>query len=421
MKPQLFRVTSGSSLLRSLALGLLLSSASASCSEEPAGPGEVEAITELPRALSAVEREILSASNRFAFSLGRELVPTRATENLFFSPLSASMLLGMVLNGADGQTYEQMRSALAFEGLTQQQINQGYSDLIDLLVELDPSVTIDLGNSVWAQMEFPVAADFIDRVRSSFGAEVANVSFGDPATLPRINKWASDATNGRIESIFDQLPPNTVMVLLNAIYFKANWTQQFDKSRTERASFTRADGSRVTADLMYLEHTLPMRRGEGVTLVELPYGGGAFSMVVALPDEGTSASDFAKTLSAEKWNTWMDQLSPGRAHVRLPRFELEWEKVLNEPLEKLGMVDAFGGGADFRRLTPGGGVWLEVVKQKSFVKVDEEGTEAAAVTGAIMPVSLPPEIRMDRPFVFVLRERLSGTILFMGVINDPTI
>jgi serpin B len=420
MKPQLLRLPSRRSRLRALGVAAALPLAAAACSEEPAGPTRVEPITELPRALSSVEREILRASNRFAFSLGRELVPAAADENLFFSPLSASMLLGMVLNGADGQTYEQMRGALAFDGLTQQQINQGYADLVDLLVGLDPSVTIDIGNSVWAQNGFPVAADFIDRVRESFGAEIANVSFADQGTLPRINRWASDATHGRIETIFDALPPNTIMVLLNAIYFKASWTEQFDRARTERAPFRRADGSTVTADLMFLDHTVRTRRGNRATLVELPYGGEAFSMVVALPDEGASASELARGLTAEGWEGWMGELSAGRAFVRLPRFELEWEKELNEPLEKLGMVDAFGGGADFRRLTPGGGVWLDVVKQKSFVKVDEEGTEAAAVTGGVMVTSLPPEIRMDRPFVFVLRERLTGTILFMGIVNDPT-
>jgi serpin B len=419
MKPQLLRVPARRSLLRTFGVAALLSLAAA-CAGEPAGPSQVEPITELPRALSAVEQEILTSSNRFAFSLGRELVPASATENLFFSPLSASMLLGLLLNGADGQTYEQMKETLAFEGLTQQQINQGYSDLIDLLVTLDPSVTIDVGNSVWAQMGFPVAADFIDRVRTSFGAEIANVNFGDQATLPRINRWASDATNGRIESIFDALPPSTVMVLLNAIYFKASWSEQFDRSRTERAPFRRADGSTVTADLMYLEHTLPVRHLPDVTLVELPYGGGAFSMVVALPDEGSSAADLAKRLTSEVWESWTAQLTPARVFVRLPRFELEWEKELNDALKRLGMLDAFGSGADFRRLTPGGGVWLDLVKQKSFVKVDEEGTEAAAVTGGVMVTSLPPEIRMDRPFVFVLRERLSGTILFLGVVNDPT-
>ena len=407
--------------LAASALAVFMTLSSGACSEEPTAPETVGPITELPRPLSAVEREILAASNRFAFSLGQGLIPADPTDNLFFSPLSASMLLGMVLNGAEGRTYEQMRGALAFEGLTQQQINQGYADLIELLLGLDPTVTIDLGNSIWAQQGFPVLPDFLDRVRSSFDAEAANVSFADPGTLPRINKWASDATRGRIETIFDELPVNTVMVLLNAIYFKASWTDQFDKALTQSAPFTRADGSRVTADRLYQDYSeLPMRRGDGVTVAEIPYGGGAFAMVVALPDAGTSTNYVLKGLTADKWNRWMSELTPGRLVVRLPKFELEWEKELNEPLQRLGMVDAFGVGADFRRLTPGGGVWLDVVKQKSFVKVDEEGTEAAAVTGGIMVTSLPPEIRLDRPFVFALRERLSGTILFMGVVNDPT-
>jgi serpin B len=413
MKPQ--------SRLCALAFAVVLPLTAGACSDEPTGPGEVGRITELPRALSAVEREILAASNRFAFALGQGLTPASPTENLFFSPLSASMLLGMVLNGADGRTYDQMRGALAFESLTQQQINQGYSDLVRLLLELDPSVTIELGSSIWAQQGFPVLPDFLDRVRTSFGAEAANVSFADPATLPRINRWASDATHGRIETIFDELPASTVMVLLNAIYFKAGWTDRFDAARTERAPFARADGSRVTADLMFLDaDSVAMRRGDGVTLVELPYGGGAFSMVVALPDPGTSASGVLKGLTAETWSRWISELTPGRAFIRLPRFQLEWEKELNAPLQKLGMVDAFGGAADFKRLTPGGGVWLDVVKQKAFVKVDEEGTEAAAVTGGVMVTSLPPEVRMDRPFLFALRERFSGTILFMGILNDPT-
>jgi serine protease inhibitor len=280
---------------------LALSLGAGACSEEPTGPQVVAPITELPRALSAVEREILGASNRFAFSLGRELVPARPTDNLFFSPLSASMLLGMVLNGADGRTYDQMRDALAFDGLSQQQINEGYADLIELLLQLDPSVTIDLGNSIWAQQGFSVLPDFLDRVRSSFDAEAGSVSFTDPATLPRINKWASDATRGRIETIFDELPANTVMVLLNAIYFKASWTDRFDAALTQSAPFTRPDGSGVTAELMYQDYSaLSMRRGDGVTVAELPYGGGAFTMVVALPDAGTSATDVLKGLTAEK-------------------------------------------------------------------------------------------------------------------------
>jgi serpin B len=360
----------------------------AACSD-PSAPA-TGPITELPRPLSTTEREVLARSNAFAFTLAGELLPEAANENLFYSPLSASMVLGMLLNGADGRTYEQIRNVLAFQNLTQEQINQGYSDLTDLLTTLDPTVTIELANSIWARNGFPVQPDFMTRVRTSFDAEAQNVDFGDPATLPRINRWASDATHGRIEEIFRELPPNVVMVLLNAIYFKANWTQQFDKARTERAPFTRPDGSRVTADLMYLDAEVPALHGATFSMVELPYGGEAFSMVVAVPAPGIPVETMVNGLNAESWNSRLGALSPGRTIVRLPRFELEWEKKLNEPLQAIGMTDAFDAGrADFRRLTPGGGVWLDLVKQKAYVKVDEEGTEAAAVTGAVIVESAP--------------------------------
>jgi serine protease inhibitor len=401
---------------------------SAACNESPSDPdapgGPVTPITELPRALSTNEQQVLTASNTFALNLGGRLLPTKGSnENLFFSPLSASMLLGMVLNGADGETYTQMQNMLAFQGLSQTQINQAYGDLIKLLLELDRSVTMEIGNSVWTQQGFPVMPDFMSRVQGAFTAEAASVNFGDPNTLTRINGWASDATHGRIEKIFDGLPASTVMVLLNAIYFKGNWTTEFDKARTESAPFTRGDGSKVNASLMYLSAPVPSSRQNGVTLVELPYGGGAFSMVVALPDANSSVDALVKGLSPTVWNGWMSALksaTPSNQIVRLPRFELKWEKLLNEPLQALGMTNAFDGRADFRRLTQGGGVYLSIVKQKSFVKVDEVGTEAAAVTGGVMVTSMPQEIRMDRPFVFVLREKLTGAILFMGVLNDPS-
>jgi serine protease inhibitor len=405
----------------------------AGCSEssDPAGPdGPVAPITELPRALSATEQQLLRGSNTFAFKLAGQLLPT-PRENLFYSPLSASMLLGMVLNGTNNRTYDQMRDALAFEGLSQEEINRGYADLIELLLELDPSVTIELANSVWAGQVYPILPDFLTRVRASFDAEAQTVNFMDPNTLGRINGWVDDKTNGRIEKILDEMPNggDLVMILLNAIYFKANWTTQFDKARTQPEPFRRGDGSTVTADLMYLDATRDTARTmsvlgkSDVTLVDLPYGGGAFSMTLALPAAGSSVNSLVAGLTSQTWNAWMTELAANRrgAIVRLPRFELEWEKELNDPLKALGMTDVFDRGrADFSRLTPQA-AYLSLVKQKSYVKVDEEGTEAAAVTiGVVAPTSAPPEIRFDRPFLFVLRERFTGTILFMGIINDPT-
>ncbi len=332
------------------------------------------------------------------------------------------MVLGMLLNGADGDTFDQIRSVLGFGGLTQEQINQGYADLTALLVGLDPGVTIEIANSVWPKAGFPVLADFSERIRSSFGAESAALDFADPNSLDRINGWADEATHGLIEKIFDELPGNVVMVLLNAIYFEAGWSTRFDPGRTATAPFFRTDGSIVTSDLMLLEQIeLPVLWEEEATLVELPYGGEAFAMTVVLPGEGTALTDVVAGLSAQSWNSWTENLAQGKVIVRLPRFELGWEAELNDPLRALGIADAFEPGlADFTRLTPGGGVWLDLVKQKAFVSVDEEGTRAAAVTGAVLTDSAPVPIRMDRPFLFVLRERLTGAILFMGVVNDPT-
>ena len=384
----------------------------------PASPGP---ITELPRELSAIESELIAGSNAFAFDLAGELLPSGPEENLFFSPLSASMMLGMLLNGADGDTYTEMRDVLGLANLAEPEINQGYADLTDLLLGLDPSVTTAIGNSVWADAGFPVAPDFLDRVSTHFDAEAAEVDLQSPAALDRINAWARDATDGRIDPMFQQLPGNAVMVLLNAIYFKANWTERFDRGDTERAPFTRPDGSVVTVDLMNIETKVPVASDEDVSIVDLPYGGGAFAMTLVVPHAGTHVNDVVAELTAERWSTWTAGLRDVDAHVYLPRMEIEWGARLNDMLIALGMDDAFGPGvADFGRLTPGGGVWLGLVEQKAYVRVDEEGTEAAAVTGGTVFDSGPATVRADRPFLFVLRERLTGTVLFVGVVNDPT-
>jgi serpin B len=391
------------------------------CSDSTGPDRDGAPITRLPRQLSTVERDLLGASNAFAFDLTGRLLPAGPDENLFWSPLSASMLLGMVLNGADGDTYDQMRSVLGFDGMTQEEINEGYHDLAELLVGLDPAVSIEIGNSTWTGRGFPLQPDFSQRVSDAFAAEAREVDFGDPGTLDAINGWVDDATRGHIESIFDELPGNVVMVLLNAIYFQGDWTRQFDRERTTGADFTRADGSTVTADMMSLEDTFPFGSDDDVVMVELPYGGEAFAMTLVVPRYGRDVDDVVAGLTPEVWNGWLEGLTEAEVQVRLPRFELEWQAELDDALEALGMTDAFSpGAADFSRLTPGGGVWLDLVKQKAFVKVDEEGTTAAAVTGGTVVDSAPPTVRADRPFLFVLRERLTGTILFMGIVNDPT-
>ena len=391
------------------------------CSDSPTEPGPPERITELPRALTVAELELLGAGNRFGVDLLGELAASPAADNLFFSPLSASMALGMTLNGADGTTFDEMRQTLGFGELDQAAINESFKTLLELLQELDPSVTVQIANSVWHELTREVAPDFLDRVREYFEAQVEGVNFGDPATLVRINDWVSEKTEDRIPSILNGLPAGVVMVLLNAIYFQGDWTEAFDPEDTQPGPFTREDGVSVAAELMSREGMFGYRRGTDHQVVEIPYGGQAFVLTAVLPDPGVSVTDLVVRLDEPTWSAWVDGLDSARVHVRLPKFELEWEAELNEPLKKLGMVDAFeAGSADFSRAFPGGGPWIDKVFQKSFVKVDEVGTEAAAVTAVVIVESAPAMLSLDRPFLFAIRERLSGTVLFLGVLQDPS-
>ncbi len=386
----------------------------------PADPDPVEPIDRLPRDLTAAELEAISASNAFGFDLLAEVWGEAPGENAFFSPFSASMALGMTMNGADGATFDAMRRTLRFEAMSEEEINASYRGLLDLLVALDPAVEVAIGNAVWHRAHLVLRPEFRERVEASFDAMVRGLDFDDPASADTINRWVSEATAGRIEAMVDPpIPAQVVAYLMNAVYFKAGWTVPFDSDLTYSGPFRRADGSTTDADFMLRDDTLRYHATEEWAAVDLAYGGGAWSMTVVVPRGEHTVGDLVASLDAEGWDALVDGFETTRVMLSLPRFELEWEGVLNDPLIELGMGPAFAPGADFTRMFEGIGPWISEVRQKSFVRVDEEGTEAAAVTSVVMVTSMPPELRADRPFLFAIRERLSGTILFMGVITDP--
>lgn len=400
--------------------------------DDATGPEKPELITELPRALTAAEETVVEASNAFAFELLQRAVQPD-TPNVFLSPLSASMALGMAMNGTDGNTWTQMRDVLGFDGLEEAAINDAYHDLIALLLDLDPAVTFGLGNSIWAHQGVPFHDAFYDRVTEHFGAELQELDFGDPATLDAINGWVDSVTDGRITTLLEVIPPNMIMYLINAIYFEGDWREPFDPDRTSQAPFHLADGTTVTVPLMDLEAEFRSFRTPRASGVELPYGGAAFSAVAILPPYDETIGDLVTGLDPATWTEWMSLLEESGERevlVGLPRFELEYERRLNDDLAAMGMPDAFSDvQADFTRLTPidlpaGEGppwVYISQVKQKTFLEVDEQGTTAAAATSVGIGVdSAPPTFRFDRPFLFAIRERLSGTILFIGVIGDPS-
>jgi serpin B len=402
--------------------------------QDPVGPGGSEPITELPRALTIGEQEVIGASNRFGFSLLGELRDADPDENLFYSPLSAHIALGMALTGARDSTYDAIATTLGFAPngavppLTE--ITDSYESLPALLLGLDPKIEIGIANSAWYEQVFPFQAEYLSTVQQVFDARVEALDFADPAAVGTINSWVDSATNGRIDEMLDQIDPLEVLFLINAIYFKGSWTHRFDRDDTHDATFHLADGSTKTVRMMARsEGGFGHKWQENEEIIDLPYGGGAFRMTIVLPRPDRSLGDVIAGLDAARWAAWTDDLLERDVPVHLPRFTLEWEKSLNDVLKALGMQIAFTPGrADFGGMLQDGfdpkamGTDLHIsrVKQKSFVDVNEEGTEAAAATSVGVAVtSAPVPVIVDRPFLFAIRERLSGTILFLGVILDP--
>jgi serpin B len=385
-----------------------------------------ELIDSLPRQLSVAEEKLIEADNRFAFKLFREINRFESDKNIFVSPLSAAMALGMTYNGAAGSTQQAMQTALQLQGMSLEEVNQSYRDLIDLLRNLDPLVEFILANSIWYRNTMTVKQPFLDLASQFFDAEISALDFADPSASRTINAWVSENTNGKIERMVpDVIPAAVVMYLMNAIYFRADWTTRFDQSLTDDARFYLKGGSHTTVDMM--RHDEPIGAGyngdAGVTIVDIPYGGQAFSMTVLVPDTPAGIDGLVDGLTEEQWGMWIDGLAYPGVVLSLPKFALEYEIRLNAVLASLGMGVAFGPGADLSGICcQPGALYIDEVFQKAYVDVNEEGTEAAAVTVVVVATgaTIPVTVIVDRPFVFVIRERLSGTVLFMGKVMDPT-
>jgi serpin B len=331
------------------------------------------------------------------------------------------MALGMTMNGAAGSTFDQMREALAFGGSSQDEINEGYKELIGLLRGLDNSVEFRLANSIWYRQGFPFQQSFVDATKSWFDAEVQGLDFGAPSALTTINGWVDRSTNGKITKIVDEIRPENVMFLINAIYFKGSWRDRFDPAETRDALFRAADGRQQPVKLMHRNAKMRYLQTPQFQAVDLPYGRDAFTMTVLLPTEGSDIETLAASLRADTWAQWAGRFHSADVDLHLPRLKLTYERRMNDDLKALGMRDAFvPDGADFTRMSPmGKHLFIDYVKQKTYVDVNEEGTEAAAVTAVGISVTSAPQtavMRVDRPYLFAIRERLSGTILFIGKI-----
>jgi serpin B len=398
-----------------------LALAAAACTGGPS----TEPVTELPRPLTDAEAALIAADNAFAFRLLNRIAATDEAPNLFISPLSVGMALGMAYNGAAGRTREAMATTLGLQGLSLDEVNAGYRSVIDLLRGLDPTVEFTIANSIWHRLQITLAPAFLERAATHFDATVQGLDFADPAAAATINDWVSDQTRGRIDEIVTPpIPEETIAYLVNAIYFKGSWTSRFDRDRTASGTFLRTDGTTRSVPLMRTGDPIPLlvAYDEGIMIGELPYGGGAYRMTIVVPQDPAALEGLVAGLTQDQWNAWIASLDSTDLDVVLPKFTMEYERELATDLAALGMEVAFcdNPAADFTAMYPDGGACISAVKHKTFVLVDEEGTEAAAVTSVEVGVtSAPPMFVVDRPFLFAIREALSGTILFMGAITDP--
>ena len=369
---------------------------------------------------------LIKAGNDFGFELFQNIYDYETEyENIMVSPLSVSLALAMTYNGANGETKTAMEKTLKVYGLTTEDINTSYRDLIEALKSLDPKVLLEIANAIFYRDDFNVEDDFVNINKHYYNADVTPLDFGSPAALETVNGWVADHTNQKIKTILDQITRQHVMFLLNAIYFKGTWQKEFNEEGTEKLPFYLENGDPIQTETMQRLDTLPYMSNDLFSAIELSYGKGNFNMYVFLPGNGQDPGEIIKKLDKDNWETWMESFKETESvDIKLPRFKYKYEIKLNDVLTEMGMGIAFTGAADFTGINRNGGLNIDYVKHKSFIEVNEEGTEAAAVTivaiersSAGGPEKVP--FYVNRPFMYVITERDTGAILFMGTVKDP--
>lgn len=372
------------------------------------------------------DTKTVESSNKFGFKLFSEVLKNdRGEKNIFISPSSVAIALAMTYNGASGSTQQAMAKTLELQGMNLPEINSSYAAALkQLLDNSDAKVQLKIANSLWANQDVSFAPDFLKRTQEFYQAKVSNLNFKDAAASNIINNWVKENTNGKITKIVEKIEPDQVLFLINAIYFKGNWSNEFDKKQTAPHPFYITSGRRKQHPMMSQEGDYKYYESEQFQAVSLPYGkDGKISFYIFLPKQNSNLKAFYHNLNVENWEKWMTQFNKQKGFIRLPRFKTDYDITLNDALKSLGMEEAFSNKANFSGM--GKNFAISQVKHKTFVEVNEEGTEAAAATSVgIVATSMrdePEPFRMivDRPFFCAIRNNQTGSVLFMGSIIEP--
>ena len=373
-----------------------------------------------PIVLKAGMEKRISQDNEFAFDLLKKTIAGFDQANVFVSPLSVSIALGMAWNGANGQTKTEMETALKMNGISVSNINEYYKLMQTTLPTIDPTTKLSIANSLWYRTGFPVKSDFLQINSDYFNAYVRELDFSQAWAKDTINNWCSKKTNKLIPSIIDNISSDMRMYLINAVYFKGIWRQKFEIKNTSEANFTNELGTVVKVNMMSQTDTFAYAQDNYAKYLDMPYGNKAFSMTIILPNEEKTTADVLNFLTPANWNNALSAMTKSEVMVKIPRFKVENKFKLNSVLKSMGMSLAFSDFADFSNISVQS-LMISEVLHKTYVVVNEEGTEAAAVTSVgMMTTSMPvvKEFIVNKPFLYVIREKSTGVILFIGKMGN---
>lgn len=406
--------------LLTLIVSLLLIVCS-SCSTNEEEPGEPKTIE-----LDEKSAQLVEAGNEFGLDLFQRIYASETKyDNIMVSPLSVSLALAMTYNGANAETKTAMEKTLKVYGLTPDDINQSHSNLVAALKSLDPKVVLEIANAIYYKQGFEVENDFVSTNKNYYDAEVEALDFSSPNAVKTINDWVANKTHDKIDKILDNISGDHVMFLLNAIYFNGIWNTKFDENDTKDLPFYTENGTSINVPAMIKTDAVPYTSNNLFSAVQLGYGAGNYNMYVFLPQAESSVQDIVDEMDKNTWTNWMGSFNDSvNVDIQFPRLKYEYEIKLNEVLSDMGMGVAFTGDADFTRINKGGNLKIDYVKHKTFIDVNEKGTEAAAVTVVAIELtsvggSRNVQFRVDRPFFYAITEKDTGAILFMGTVKNP--
>jgi serpin B len=393
-----------------VAILLICSLLTVNCSDEPI-PVDAKPIPLRAALLKRVQQD-----NAFAFDLLRNTISTTTETNVFISPLSVSIALGMTRNGAMGTTKAEMDSVLKIKDLSDDEINEYYKVMVGALPGIDPTTKLILANSIWLKIGFDVKPDFLRLNADNFGAYIKSLDFSKSWAVDTINNWCAAKTNNLIQKPLDQIPTDAMMYLMNTIYFKGTWRKQFDSKLTKEDDFTTDAGNMVKVNMMSLKDTFNYVIDSNAQYLDMPYGNKAFSMTVILPNEGKSVDNVLNSLNGDSWNAVLSGMHSQEVQVYFPRFKAQNKFLLNDALQNMGMKLAFSQFANFRQIADTN-LCITRVLHDTYVEVTEKGTVAAAATVVeigLTSIAMPTIFKVNKPFLFMIREKSTGVILFIG-------